>query len=135
MNLLNSLMPNLSRQTAVARRPAETAEAGPSRRPRFEITEKDEAYGLVVKLPGVAKDALELTAEEGVFRIVGRPGWKRPEAWTTLHRETEDLPFQLELTHDNAIDLDKIHAELTDGVLRVSLPKHEAIKPRRITVA
>jgi len=38
------------------------------------------------------------------------------------------------LTHDNAVDTDKIAAELRDGVLRVSLPKVEAVKPRKIAV-
>ena len=39
------------------------------------------------------------------------------------------------LTHDNVLDLDKVQAELRDGVLRVALVKTEAIKPRRITVS
>jgi HSP20 family protein len=136
MNLLNTLMPNLTRRPVVqAAGATPVADLGPTRRPRYEVAEKTEAFGLTVELPGVTKDGLELTAEEGLFRVVGRPAWKRPENWTTLHRETEDLPFLLELTHDNAIDVDKIHAEFTDGILRVSLPKHEAIKPRRIAVA
>ena len=41
-------------------------------------------------------------------------------------------PYELVLTHDNAIDVEKIVAELRDGLLRVSLPKHEAVKPRKI---
>jgi len=82
----------------------------------------------------VGKDGLELTVEEGVFRVVGRRGWKRPESWTTLYRETSDAPYELVLEHDNMIDVDKIHAELAEGILRISLPKSEAIKPRKIAV-
>jgi len=89
---------------------------------------------LTVQLPGVAKDGLDLTAEEGLFRVVGRRAWKQPEGWTALYRESADAPFELVLEYDNAIDVEKIHAELTDGVLRVSLPKAEAIKPRKIAV-
>ena len=77
----------------------------------------------------------ELTAEEGVFRVVGRRTWKRPEAWTILYRETSDVPYELVLQHENVIDVDTIHAELSDGILRISLPKSEAIKPRKIAVS
>ena len=37
--------------------------------------------------------------------------------------------------HDNTFDAEKVHAELRDGVLRVTLPKAEALKPRKIAVA
>jgi HSP20 family molecular chaperone IbpA len=87
-----------------------------------------------VHLPGVAKDGLEITAEEGQLRIVGRRSWKQPKDWTVLYRESADLPYELTLAHDNAIDVDKTVAELRDGILRVSLPKTEAVKPRKIAV-
>ncbi len=103
-------------------------------RPAYEVKETDDAWGVTVHLPGVAKEGLELTAEEGQLRIAGRRAWKQPEGWTTLYRESADAPFELVLTHDNAVNLDAIAAELRDGVLRVSLPKHEALKPRKIAV-
>jgi HSP20 family molecular chaperone IbpA len=134
MSLLNTLIP--SRNRAVARSENSPAsEAGQSVKPLYEIKENDDAWGLTVYLPGVAKDGLEITAEEGQFRIVGRRAWKKPDAWSALYREATDLPFELTLAHDNALDVDKIHAELRDGVLRVSLPKAEAIKPRKIAVS
>ena len=66
--------------------------------------------------------------------IRGRRGWKVPAGWTALYRESADAPYELALTHDNTVDVEKIHAELKDGVLRVSLPKAEAVKPRKIAV-
>jgi HSP20 family molecular chaperone IbpA len=133
MSLLNTLAPSLSRSPADRNenRPADLANAV---KPLYEIKGTTDAFGATVYLPGVAKDGLEITAEEGQLRIVGRRAWKRPETWTALHRESVDAPFELVLSHDNAIDMDKIAAELRDGVLRVSLPKHEAIKPRKIAV-
>jgi HSP20 family molecular chaperone IbpA len=133
MSLINALIPALTR-TPVRRQGKSSAELGPTVKPIYEIKENDDAFGVTVHLPGVAKDGLELTAEEGVFRLVGRRAWKQPEAWTALYRETADVPYELVLEHDNAIDVDKIHAELADGVLRISLPKAEAIKPRKIAV-
>lgn len=131
MSFFNSLIPSLSRTPGT---PAEGAAATPTVRPAYEIKETPEAWGLTVSLPGVTKDGLEITAEEGQVRVFGRRAWKQPEGWTALYRETADEAFELVLTHEGSVDADKIAAELRDGVLRVSLPKHEAIKPRKIAV-
>jgi HSP20 family molecular chaperone IbpA len=133
MSLFQSLVPSFGRSPAYGG-DAKNPEFGHAVRPVFEVRETDEAYGLTVHLPGVAKEGLEITAESGVLRVAGRKGWKQPEGWTALYVESADAPYELVLEHDNAIDADKIHAELRDGVLRVSLPKSEAVKPRKISV-
>jgi len=132
MSLLNSILPSLNRGSAAA---DESRPASPAVKPLYEINETPEAYGLTVQLPGVAKDGLSITAEEGALTIRGERNWKRPSGWTSLYRESSDFPFELTLEHENAVDLDKIHAEIRDGVLRVALPKTEARKPRKIAVA
>ena len=134
MSLINTLIPSLNRTPARRTAKSGAVDIGPSVKPAHEIRETAEAFGVTVQLPGVGKDGLELTVEEGVFRVVGRRGWKRPESWTTLYRETSDAPYELVLEHDNMIDVDNIHAELAEGILRISLPKSEAIKPRKIAV-
>jgi len=134
MTFLNSLISPFNRTPARSNSDSGRA-SGPTVKPFHEVVETAEAFGLTVYLPGVARDGLEITAEEEVLRITGRRAWKQPEGWTQLYREGTDVPYELELNHDHAIDLDKIHAELKDGVLRVSLPKVEAIKPRKIAVA
>jgi HSP20 family molecular chaperone IbpA len=106
----------------------------PTVKPVFEIKETAEAFGVVVQLPGVAKDGLELTLEDGLVRILGRRATTVPAGWTPLYRETTDAACELLLSHDNAFDADKVVAELRDGVLRLSLPKAEALKPRKIAV-
>lgn len=111
------------------------ANVGPVIRPRHEIHETHEAFGLTVYLPGVTRDGLDLTIEEGSLRVFGRRDAQVPANWTVLHRESADASFELVLSHDNAIDADKVRAELRDGVLRVALPKVEAIKPRKIQVS
>jgi HSP20 family protein len=132
MSLLNTLIP--SRDRSGAREENRPADLARTVKPLYEIKETPDAFGATVYLPGVAKDGLEITAEEGQLRVVGRRSWKLPEGWTALHRESAEAPFELVLAHDNAIDTDKVAAELRDGVLRISLPKHEAIKPRKIAV-
>ena len=134
MSLFQSLIPNLGR-TPAQREATTAASAVPTVKPVYEIKETADAFGLTVYLPGVTKDGLEITAEDGQFRIAGRRAWQQPETWTALYRESADAAYELVLTHDNAIDAGKIAAELRDGVLRVSLPKHEALKPRKIAVS
>jgi HSP20 family protein len=104
-------------------------------KPAYEVKETAEAWGLTVHLPGVAKDGLEVTAEDTVITIRGRRTWRQPEGWTALYRESVDAPYLLTLEHDNSVNADGIRAELKDGVLRVSLPKAEAAKPRKIAIA
>lgn len=135
MNLFNQIVPRLSR--AVSRSNGENGSATEPEftvKPAYEVKETAEAWGLVVHLPGVAKDGLELTAEDGLVTIRGRRQWQAPEGWTAVYRESVDAPYELALEHDNAVDVEKIHAELKDGVLRVSLPKAEAVKPRKIAI-
>jgi len=132
MSLLTSIIPNLNRTGAGN---AEAKPVTPAVKPLYEVKEAADAFGLTVQLPGVAKDGLSITAEEDTLTIRGERGWKRPAGWTSLYRESSDLAYELVLQHENAVDVDKIHAELRDGVLRVALPKTEARKPRKIAVS
>lgn len=137
MSLLNTILPSLSRTPAANTTTAEqsSADLGQTLRPSYTVNETADAYAVTVQLPGVAKDGLEITAEDGQVRIVGRRAWKQPTGWTALHRESVDANYELVLTHDNSIAVEKIAAELTEGVLRISFPKAEAAKPRKIAVA
>jgi HSP20 family molecular chaperone IbpA len=132
MSILNQIVPRLSR--SFARNGDQPAAPEFTVKPAYELTENAEAWGLTAHLPGVTKEGLEVTAEEGLVTIRGRRAWQKPEGWTALYRESVEAPFELVLEHDNTVDADKIVAELKDGVLRVSLPKAEAVKPRKIAV-
>jgi HSP20 family protein len=136
-HFFNQLVPRLSR--SLPRREenhddANRPDAGHTLKPVYDLKETADAWGLTVQLPGVAKSGLDLTVEEGVIRIRGTRQWRAPEDWTALYRESVDAPFALALEHDNSVDVEKIHAELKDGVLRVSLPKAEAVKPRKVAI-
>ncbi len=138
MSLLQSLIPSLTRNSlcsdAQAVADSASAENTPGIRPAYEIKETPEAFGLTVYLPGVNREGLSLTAEEDQLVIRGQRAWKQPAEWTRLYRESSDHAFELRLSHDHAVDLEKITAELRDGILSVALPKAEALKPRKIAV-
>jgi HSP20 family molecular chaperone IbpA len=132
MSLFQNLVPSFTRNE-----PAQNGNRDqvPTKKPAYEIKETPETYGVTVYLPGATKDTVELTTDDGQFRVFARRSWQQPEGWTSVYRESNDAAYELVLTHDNAIDADKIVAELRDGVLRVSLPKTEAVKPRKIPVS
>lgn len=134
MSLLTDILPGLNRTSAACGDNCTTKNAQ-TVRPPYKVKETADAYTVTVQLPGVAKDGLEITAEDGQIRLVGRRAWKTPEGWTPLYRETADAAYELVLAHDNAIDAAQIGAELRDGVLSVTLPKSEVAKPRKITVS
>lgn len=129
MSLLTHLVPAFARSKTSAAR-----ETGPSVTPAYGLTEIEDGYELIVHLPGVSKEGLELTAEDGAITVTGRRAWKQPEGWTAIYREANDTPYELVLNHDNIVDLDKVQAVLRDGVLHVTLPKAEAVKPRKISI-
>jgi len=134
MSLLQNILPSFNRAPAAAENSTD-AGLGATVKPTYDVKETAEAYALTVSVPGVTKDGLEITADGAQVRVVGRRAWQQPEGWTSLYRESTDATYELVLTHDNAIDADKVAAELRDGVLRVTLPKHEAVKPRKIAVS
>ena len=133
MSLLQNLIPSLTRPLTPNTGNG-TDISSPTVKPAYEITENADNFGVTVYLPGVARENLELTAEDGQFRIAAQRAWKQPEGWNAVYRESTSAAYELVLAHDNAIDADKIAAELRDGVLRITLPKAEALKPRKITV-
>ncbi|HXE53781.1 MAG TPA: Hsp20/alpha crystallin family protein [Tepidisphaeraceae bacterium] len=132
MSNASSIVSN--RRDGSARPELETG-ATPTIRPAYRVKEKDDGFGLTVYLPGVPKAGLEITAEADQLRIIGRRSWKQPEGWTQIHRESTDAPFELVLEHGDSFDADKAEAEFRDGVLRLALPKAEALKPKKIKIS
>lgn len=135
MNTLNQILPHLSRTKARNTESTDdNGEGGLTIKPFFEVQEKPDAWALTVQLPGVTKENLDFTAENDRIIVNGRRTWQKPDDWTALYRESIDVPYKLVLEHDNNVDVVKIAAEFKDGILHVSLPKVEALKPRKITI-
>lgn len=102
--------------------------------PVYDIKESADAYGLEILLPGVAKDAVELQVDQNELVVTARRRWQAPKGWTEVFRETADADYRLRVDLSDSVNLERINAELEQGVLRVTLPKAEALKPRKITV-
>jgi HSP20 family protein len=102
--------------------------------PDVNIFETSEGYMLEAEMPGVNKDGLEITLEGTEITIVGR---RRHETvpGEPLFRERKRLDFRRVFELDPAIDTGRINAKMNQGVLMLTLPKSEQVKPRKITVS
>jgi len=101
--------------------------------PVANILETSDGYLLEAEMPGVAKDGMEVTVENGELVIVGRRGDKDLPG-TAIYRESRQLDYRRVFDLDPSIDTGKITAKMEQGILTLSLPKAEQVKPRRITV-
>ena len=102
--------------------------------PIASLVEDGEGYTLEVEMPGVNKEGLEISVENNELTIVGRRSIPAVEG-TLLHRESRAENFRRAFELDPSIDADKISAKIEQGVVRLTLPKAEQVKPRKITVA
>jgi HSP20 family protein len=137
MALLNSLLPSFTRSaSACASGECEkSSTVSAAVQPSYKVQEQTDAFTLTVQLPGVSKENLNISDEDGTLTVQGNRAWKQPSEWTHVYSETRSAPFSLSLYHDNVVDAEKAQAELKDGVLTLTLPKSEARKPRKIAIA
>lgn len=102
--------------------------------PPIDIYETDEGLVLQADLPGVAADSLELQVQDNKLTLFGRVRSTIPEQARIVHREYEDGDFLRSFILSDEVDHEKITARMTNGVLKVVLPKAPQVQPRRIEV-
>ena len=103
-------------------------------RPSYRVSENDDAFHVSITVPGVNKSGVELSLEDDTLTIVARRQEKTETAARYLSREIPHGDFRLALSLNVRIDEEHIRAEVSDGILHLTLPKAEEIKPRRIEV-
>ena len=101
--------------------------------PEVNIFETKDGYVLEAEMPGVDKSGLEITLEGTEITIVGR---RHTEALPgeLLFHECPGADYRRVFELDPAIDSSKISARMDQGILTLTLPKSERVKPRKITV-
>jgi HSP20 family molecular chaperone IbpA len=102
----------------------------PAVTPAVDVFENKDELLIVADLPGVGKDDLTLHLDKGKLTIEGHHKASGDAG------DTEGVAFDYRrmFAVPQGIDAEKIAADLTAGVLRVHLPKSEALKPRQIDV-
>ena len=102
--------------------------------PVSDIFETDHALNVVLEMPGVAKDNVEIGIENDVLKISGRIDIAKYEGLQPVYTEYNIGNYSRSFQLSNKVDQDGIKAELKDGVMTLVLPKSEKAKPRRISV-
>lgn len=102
--------------------------------PPVNIREEKDAYVLEAEMPGVNKSSLEVLVEGSELTIIGHRN-AEPVNGTVLLRERRPTDYRRVFEIDPAIDTNGISAAMQQGLLTLTLPKSERVKPRRIKVA
>jgi len=101
--------------------------------PDVNIFETKDGYVLEAEMPGVSKDGLEIMLEGKELTIQGRRNLE-PLAGERLFCECPRADYRRVFELDPAIDTSRISAKMEQGILILTLPKSEAVKPRKIKI-
>lgn len=102
--------------------------------PAVDIFEDAHAVTLLADLPGVSKDRLDIKVHDGSLTIEAESVVPVPPNLVLSHAEVRAPYFSRRFTVSEDFDTSKIEASLKDGVLRLTLPRRDEAKPRRIDV-
>ena len=104
----------------------------PTVAPVVDIYENDDEILLHADMPGVEKDKITVNVDNGTLTISGvrELATKGAVTW----EEFGNVEYKRNFSVPQTIDVEKVNAELKDGVLRLHLPKSEAAKPRQIEI-
>jgi len=102
--------------------------------PPATVLENADGYTLEVEMPGVSRESLEMWVENNELTILGRRSMPSMEG-NLVHRESRPENFRRSFELDPSIDASKISAKIEQGVVTLTLPKAEQVKPRKIAVA
>lgn len=103
--------------------------------PYVNIAEYKDEIQVVAEIPGISKENVKLQIHDGVLTISGErkaPDDAKDSQW--LRQEISYGSFSRTIQLPERVEAEKVTAEYQNGVLRVTLPKHEAVKPKEITI-
>jgi HSP20 family protein len=114
---------------------AELLQNRPEFAPEADIYETEEAIKLALNMPGVDEKSIDLSLEDDVLTIAASQAEDAAEGMEEFYRGYREGVYKRSFSIMTEIDRDKIEAKMSNGVLRLSLPKAEKPKPQKIAVA
>lgn len=102
----------------------------------IDVREESDRYLVEADLPGFTKDDLDITFEDGLLTITAEKKQETEDAKDTYHiRERRVGRFTRSLRLPRNVDPSTVQANLRDGLLTVTIQKHESAKPHKINVS
>lgn len=102
--------------------------------PDTDIYETEDALTLVMEMPGVEKDKIDINIDDDVLQVEGRIDFSNYAEMKPVYTEYNVGHYMRRFSLSNRIDQNKISASVNDGVLTLTLPKAEEAKPRKIKI-
>jgi HSP20 family protein len=113
----------------------ETSFARGAWEPVVDISETDDNYVVIAELPGMSKDDVKISYEDGILSIRGEKKQEREEKRKNYHRlERSFGAFERSFRVPSRVLVDKIDAKFKDGVLNLTMPKAEEARPKEIPI-
>lgn len=103
--------------------------------PAVDIIESDDAYEIEAEMPGMTKDDIKVTIEGNVLTIRGEKKQEKTEKGKNYHRTERSFgTFVRSFTIPDSVKTDKIEAKHENGIITITLPKQEEVKPKPVDV-
>ena len=102
--------------------------------PTTDIFETEDALTVVMEVPGVNNEAVDISVENQVLKIEAKIDPSKYDGMEPLYTEYNVGHFARSFTLSNKIDQEQISAKLEDGVLTLTLKKAKEAVPRKISV-
>jgi len=102
--------------------------------PTADIYETEDALSVILEMPGVERNNVDVRVEDGVLYVEGRVDLSKYQNLQPLYTEYNVGHYSRSFRLSSKIDQNKIGAELRDGVLSLTLAKVEEARPRTIQV-
>jgi HSP20 family molecular chaperone IbpA len=102
--------------------------------PDADIYEREGELMVVLEVPGVERGNINISVENGVLSIEGRIDSSKYKDLIPVYTEYPVGDYRRSFSLSSQIEQQKITADLSDGVLTITLPKAEQAKPRRIAL-
>ena len=104
--------------------------------PPMDLVESGEQFVLRADLPGMSEEDIQIELEDGTLTVSGERKAEHEQRDEGFHRVERSFgAFSRSLTLPKGIDADAVSARFDRGVLEIRIPKPEARKPRRISIA